>query len=55
MQQVNELAYVKNLARYKDYAKKAILSLKNSERNFFAEESKVMRMVIKFESNGLGD
>ena len=37
MHKVNELKYVKNLVKFKDYSKKAILSLKNSERNFFAE------------------
>jgi hypothetical protein len=37
MQKVNELKYIKNLAKYKEYAKKTILALKNSERSFFAE------------------
>ena len=48
MQKVNELKYFKNLVKFKEFAKKAILSLKNSERQFFAEENKIMRMMIKF-------
>lgn len=51
IQKINDLNYVKTLGKYKDYAKKVILSLKNSERYFFAEESKVMRMIIKFQAN----
>ena len=51
LQQVDELHYVKTLGKYKELSKKMILALKNTERNFFAEESKVTRMIIKFESN----
>ena len=53
MQKVNELKYFKSLVKFKEFAKKAILSLKNSERQFFADETKIMRMMIKFEANGL--
>lgn len=30
IQKINDLSYVKTLGKYKDYAKKIILSLKNS-------------------------
>lgn len=53
MHKINELNYVKNLVKYKEIAKRTILSLKNTERNFFTEESKVMRMIIKYEANDI--
>lgn len=37
MKKISELKYVKNLLKFKEYTKKAILSLKNTERNFFSE------------------
>jgi hypothetical protein len=37
LHKINELQYVKNLVKYKEFTKRTILSLKNTERNFFTE------------------
>ncbi len=35
LQKISDLKYVKNLVKYKELTKRTILSLKNTERNFF--------------------
>jgi len=48
---INNIKYIKNLGKFKEVTKKIILSLKNTERSFFVEDTKIVRSLIKYQSN----
>ena len=45
---INSMNYVQHLNKYKDSTKKIIIGLKNVERCFVPDNSKIMRTIIKY-------